>query len=58
MADAPWGCGIVLATVSRAGTGYIGEFSAYTVFVEQSDQVLGTGRGDSVHQGPDIVRYR
>ena len=51
-------CGIVWATVSRAGTGYVGEFSGYTVSVEQSDQVPGTGRRDSVHQGPFTVRCR
>ena len=56
MADAR-DCGIVWATVLRAGTGYVGEFSSYTVSVEQSDRVPGTGRGDSVHQGQGIVRY-
>ena len=50
--------GIVWATVQRAGSGDVGEFSSYTVSVEQSDQVLGTGREDSVHYGPGIVRYR
>ena len=57
MADAR-DCGIVWAIVQRAGSGYVGEFSSYTAFVEQSDRVLGTGRGDSVHQGQGIVRYR
>ena len=56
MADAR-DCGIVWATVLRSGTGYVGEFSDYTVSVEQSDRVLGAGRGDSVHQGPSTVRY-
>ena len=50
--------GIVWATVQRAGSGDVGEFSSYTVSVEQSDQVLGTGREDSVHYRPGIVRYR
>ena len=57
MADAR-DCGTVWATVQRAGLGYVGEFSRYTVSIEQSDRVLGTGRGDSVHQGPGIVKYR
>ena len=57
MADAR-DCGIVWATVQRAGSGYVGEFSSYTVSIEQSDQVPGTGRGDSVHQGSVTVRYR
>ena len=30
-------CGIVWATVQRADSGYLGEFSGYTVSVEQSD---------------------
>ena len=51
-------CGIVWATILRVDSGYIGEFSGYTVSVEQSDRVLGTGLGDSVHQGPDTVRYK
>ena len=51
-------CGTVWATVPRADSGYVGEFSGYTVSVEQSDRVLGTGREDSVHQGSGIVRYR
>ena len=50
-------CGTVWATVSQAGIGYVGEFSSYTVSVEQSDQVLGVGCGDSVHQGLGTVRY-
>ena len=57
MADAR-DCGIVWPTVQQAGSGYFGEFSSYTVSVEQSDRVPGAGRGDSVHQGPGIVRYR
>ena len=48
----------VWATVPRACLGYVGEFSSYTVFVEQSDRVPGIGRGDSVHKGPGTVRYR
>ena len=56
MADAQ-DCGTVWATVPRAGIGYVGEFSGYTVSVEQSDQVLGARRGDSVRQGR-TVRYR
>ena len=42
----------------RAGTGYVGEFSSYTVSVEQSDQVPGAGHRDSVNQGSGTVRYR
>ena len=57
MADAR-DCGTVWVTVARAGTGYVGEFSSYTVFVEQSDRVPGTGHGDSVHQGSSTIRYR
>ena len=57
MADAR-DCGTVWATVTREGSGYVGEFSSYYVSVEQSDRLLGAGRGDSVHQGPGIVRYR
>ena len=49
--------GIVWATVSQAGTRYVGEFSGYTVSIEQSDRVPGAGRRDSVHQGPGTVRY-
>ena len=30
-------CGTVWITVQRAGTGYVGEFSSYTISVEQSD---------------------
>ena len=56
MADAQ-DCGIVLVTVSLAYSRYVGEFSGYTVSVEQSDRVLGAGRRDSVHQGPGTVRY-
>ena len=48
----------VWATVLRAGFGYVREFSSNTVSVEQSDRVLGAGRGDSVHQGPGTVRNR
>ena len=29
--------GTVWITVQRVDTGYVGEFSSYTVFVEQSD---------------------
>ena len=50
--------GTVLATVQRVDTGYVGEFSSYTVSVEQSDRVLVAGRRDSVHQGPGTIRYR
>ena len=57
MADAQ-DCGTVWVTVSRVGSRYVGEFSSYTVSIEQSDRVLGTGRGDSVHQGSGTVRYR
>ena len=57
MADAR-DCGTVWATVLRAGLGYIGDFSSYTVSVAQSDRVPGAGRRDSVHQGLGIVRYR
>ena len=56
MADAR-DCGTVWAIVPRADSGYVGEFSSYTVSIEQSDQVLGTGRGGSVHQGLGTVRY-
>ena len=51
-------CGTVWATVQRIDSGYVGEFSSYTVSFEQSDRVLETGRGDSVHQGPGTIRYR
>ena len=51
-------CGIVWATVQRAGLGYVGEFSSYTVSIEQSDRGPGTGHGDSAHQGPGTVKYR
>ena len=57
MADAR-DCGTVWAIVSRAGSGYVGEFSGYTVSVEKSDRVPRIGRGDSFHQGPGTVRYR
>ena len=57
MADAR-DCGTVWATVPRVGSGYVGEFSSYTVSVEQSDRVPGAGHGDSVHQGLGTVRYR
>ena len=57
MADAR-NCWTVWATVQRVGSGYVGEFSSYTVSVEQSDLVPGAGHEDSVHQGPGIVRYR
>ena len=50
-------CGTVWIIVQRAGTGYIGEFSSYTVSVEQSDRVPGAGRRDSVHQGLGTVKY-
>ena len=56
MADAR-DCGIVWATVQRADLGYLGEFSGYTVSIEQSDRVLVAGRRDSVHQGPGTGRY-
>ena len=56
MADAR-DCGTVYATVQRADLGYLGEFSGYTVSIEQSDRVPRIGRGDSVHQGSSIVRY-
>ena len=49
--------GTVWATVQRADSGYIGQFSGYTVSVEQSDRVPVVGRRDSVHQGPSIVMY-
>ena len=49
--------GIVWATVPRAGTGYVGDFSGYTVSVEQSDRVPGVRHRDSVHQGLAIIRY-
>ena len=49
--------GIIWATVQRESSRYVGEFSSYTVSVEQSDRVPWTGRGDSVHQGQGIVRY-
>ena len=57
MADAR-DCGTVWATVKRASPGYVGKFSSYTVSIEQSDRVPGTGREDSVHQGPGTVKYR
>ena len=41
-------CGTVLATVQLVSSGYVEEFSSYTFSVEQSDRVLGAGRGDSV----------
>ena len=50
--------GTVCATVPRVGSGYVREFYSYTVFFEQSNRVLGTGRGDSVHQVPGIVKYK
>ena len=56
MADAR-DCGTVWAIVQRADSGYVGEFSGYTVSVEQSDRVLVAERRDSVHQGPGTVRY-
>ena len=43
--------GKVWVTVQRVGSGYVGEFSSYTVSFKQSDQVPGIGRGDSVYQG-------
>ena len=57
MADAR-DCEIVWATVQRAGSGYVREFSSYTVSVEQSDRVPRAERRDSVHQGPSTVSYR
>ena len=57
MADAR-DCGTILATVPRADSGYVGEFSSYTISFEQNDRVPRAGHGDSVHQGPGIVRYR
>ena len=51
-------CGTVWVTVQRVGSGYVGEFSSYTVSFEQSDRVPGTRRGDSFHQGPGTVRYK
>ena len=57
MADAR-DCGAVWATVQRVVSGYVGEFSSYTVSVEQSDQVPGARSGDSVHQESGTVRYR
>ena len=57
MADAR-DCGTVWAIVPRADSGYVREFSGYTVSVEQSDRVPRIGRGDSVYQGPGTVRYR
>ena len=50
--------GTVWATVPRAGIGYVGEFSSYTAFVEQSNRVLRTGHRDSVHQGLSTDRYK
>ena len=41
MADAR-DCGIIWATIQRAGSGYVGEFSSYIISMEQSDRVLGT----------------
>ena len=49
--------GPIWAIVQRVGLGYVGEFSSYTIYVEKSDRVLGTGRGDSVHQGQGTVMY-
>ena len=49
--------GTVWVIVPRADSGYVVEFSSYTVSVEQSDRVEGAGRGDSVHQGSGTVRY-
>ena len=57
MADAR-DCGTVWAIVQRVDSGYVGEFSGYTVSIKQSDLVLGAGRGDSVHQGSSTVRYK
>ena len=51
-------CGTVWAIVQRAGSRYVGEFSSYIDSIEQSDRILGAGRGDSVHQGPGTVRYK
>ena len=50
-------CGLVLVTIQRACTGYVGELSGYTFSVEQSDRVPVAGRRDSVHQGPGTIRY-
>ena len=47
----------VWATVQRANSEYLREFSGYTVSVEWSDWVLVAGRRDSVHQGPSTVRH-
>ena len=57
MADAR-DCGTVWATVQRVGSGYVGDFSGYTVFVGQSDRVPRAGHEDSVHQGIGTIRYR
>ena len=57
MADAR-DCGTVRVTVLQVGSGYVGEFSGYTVSIEQSYCVPRVGCGDSVHQGSGIVRYR
>ena len=43
MADAR-DCGTVWTIVQRASTGHIGEFSGYTISVEQSDRVSVAGR--------------
>ena len=34
-------CGTVWAIVQRAGSGYVGEFSSYTVSIEQGNRVPG-----------------
>ena len=51
-------CETVWAIVQQADSGHVGEFSGYTVSVEQSDCVLMGGRRDNVCQGPGTVRYR
>ena len=50
--------GTVWATVPQAGIGYVGEFSSYTVSVEQSNRVPRIRHGDSVHQGLSTDRYK
>ena len=56
MTDARY-CGTVWVIVQRVGTGYVGELSCYTVFVEQSDRIPVARRRDIVHQGPGTIRY-
>ena len=57
MADAR-DCGTVWAIVQPADSRYVGDFSSYTVSIEQTDLVLVAGRKDSVHQGSGSIRYR